>query len=312
MIDFRYHIVSLISVFLALALGIVVGTTQLNGAVLSDLRHQVKGLQKDKHNLQANTRELQGQLAAGDAFAKAVGPAVVAGKLSGDNVLVVSTPGADDATVSGVTDELKAAGASVTGELKLTDDYVDPRRAADMKQYITSALPAGFRLPTTDDAGVLAGSLLADVLVGKPGQKDPTTEERQQVLAGFSTLNVVRLKETNIQPAGYVVMVSSQTASGDNPKAETGMLTSLATGLGERSKAVMVAGNSASAEPNGLIGTIRSDDGLSGKLSTVDNADTAAGQVVTVLGLAQVGQGKPTGQFGVASNAGSPLPQTTS
>jgi hypothetical protein len=311
-IDFRYHIVSLISVFLALALGIVVGTTQLNGAVLSDLRHQVKGLQKDKHNLQADNRELQGQLAAGDAFAKAVGPAAVANKLSGDNVLVVSTPGADDATVSGVTNELKAAGASVTGELKLTDDYIDPRRASDLKQYITSALPTGFRLPTTDDAGVLAGALLADVLVGKPGQKEPTTAERQQVLAGFGTLNVVRLKETNIQTAGYVIMVSSQSPSGDNPKAETGMLTSLATGLKARSKAVLVAGNSASAEPTGLIGTIRANDGLSAKLSTVDNADTAAGQVVTVLGLAQAAQGKPTGQFGVASNAGSPLPQTTS
>ena len=31
MIDFRYHIVSIIAVFLALAVGIVVGTTALNG-----------------------------------------------------------------------------------------------------------------------------------------------------------------------------------------------------------------------------------------------------------------------------------------
>ncbi|MBA3410734.1 MAG: copper transporter, partial [Geodermatophilaceae bacterium] len=31
MIDFRYHLVSLTAVFLAVALGIVIGTTQLNG-----------------------------------------------------------------------------------------------------------------------------------------------------------------------------------------------------------------------------------------------------------------------------------------
>ncbi|MCW2530376.1 MAG: Copper transport outer membrane protein MctB, partial [Pseudonocardiales bacterium] len=37
MISFRYHLVSIIAVFLACALGVVVGTTGLNGAILSDL-----------------------------------------------------------------------------------------------------------------------------------------------------------------------------------------------------------------------------------------------------------------------------------
>ena len=41
MIDFRYHLVSLIAVFLALAIGIVIGTTPLNGPVLDDLHGQV-------------------------------------------------------------------------------------------------------------------------------------------------------------------------------------------------------------------------------------------------------------------------------
>ncbi|MFN2523414.1 MAG: copper transporter, partial [Mycobacteriales bacterium] len=37
-IDFRYHLVSIIAVFLALALGIVVGTTALNGGIVDTLR----------------------------------------------------------------------------------------------------------------------------------------------------------------------------------------------------------------------------------------------------------------------------------
>ena len=41
MIDFRYHLVSLIAVFLAVALGIVIGTTALNGPILDDLESQV-------------------------------------------------------------------------------------------------------------------------------------------------------------------------------------------------------------------------------------------------------------------------------
>ena len=61
MIDFRYHLVSLVAVFLALALGVLLGTTQLNGAVLDDLRGQVRGLAEDKRDLQADLRALQGQ-----------------------------------------------------------------------------------------------------------------------------------------------------------------------------------------------------------------------------------------------------------
>ena len=38
MIDFRYHLVSLIAVFLAVALGIVIGTTALNEPILSNRR----------------------------------------------------------------------------------------------------------------------------------------------------------------------------------------------------------------------------------------------------------------------------------
>ena len=48
MIDFRYHLVSIISVFLALAVGIVVGTTALNGVIVDDLRQRVDGLAADK------------------------------------------------------------------------------------------------------------------------------------------------------------------------------------------------------------------------------------------------------------------------
>ena len=44
MIDFRYHLVSLIAVFLAVALGIVIGTTALNQPILADIKNQVTAL----------------------------------------------------------------------------------------------------------------------------------------------------------------------------------------------------------------------------------------------------------------------------
>ena len=52
MVDFRYHLVTIIAIFLALAVGIVVGTTALNGAILDDLRGRNADLIEDKRGLE--------------------------------------------------------------------------------------------------------------------------------------------------------------------------------------------------------------------------------------------------------------------
>ncbi|MDQ3502978.1 MAG: copper transporter, partial [Actinomycetota bacterium] len=53
MVDFRYHLVTIISIFLALAVGIVVGTTALNGPVLNGLRDRNAGLIGEKRALES-------------------------------------------------------------------------------------------------------------------------------------------------------------------------------------------------------------------------------------------------------------------
>lgn len=50
MINFRYHVVSLTAVFLALAIGLVVGTAALNGPVAENLKSQITALNKDNSN----------------------------------------------------------------------------------------------------------------------------------------------------------------------------------------------------------------------------------------------------------------------
>ena len=91
MIDFRYHLVSLIAVFLAVALGIVIGTTALNAPILEDLEGEVAALAEDKRELETQTQELQAQVDTGDAFGQAVAPALVAGSLAGRSVVLVAT-----------------------------------------------------------------------------------------------------------------------------------------------------------------------------------------------------------------------------
>ena len=69
MIDFRYHLVSLIAVFLAVALGIIIGTTALNEPIQADIEGQVTDLEQDKRALEDRTQQLQTQVDTADSFA---------------------------------------------------------------------------------------------------------------------------------------------------------------------------------------------------------------------------------------------------
>ena len=68
----------------------------------------------------------------------------------------------------------------------------------------------------------------------------------------------------------------------------------------------MVAGDAASAAENGLVGVIRADPNLSAAVSTVDNVDTAAGVISTVLALGQEGEGT-SGKYGTGEDT-QPVP----
>ncbi len=91
---------------------------------------------------------------------------------------------------------MAAAGGVVTGRVQLTGDYTDPKRTGDITSLATGAVhPIGLTYPPVDDAGQLGGALLAYVLLGK-GQ--PT--DLKQVLAGFSSLNMVKVEGNTRSP----------------------------------------------------------------------------------------------------------------
>ena len=134
MIDFRYHLVSLIAVFLAIALGIVIGTTALNAPILDDIENQVADLEQDKRALEDRTQQLQTQLDTADAFEQSVAPALVQGTLPGSRVLlVVTNEDVPPETVEDITTLIGEAGATVTGTLRLQPAYSDPSSSSALQ-----------------------------------------------------------------------------------------------------------------------------------------------------------------------------------
>lgn len=311
MIDFRYHVVSLAAVFLALALGVLLGTTQLSGAVSDDLRGQVRQLDADKRELQGELRTAQGRAKSDDTVTSALAPKLLTGTLRDAKVVLVATPQAADSTVEGVQKAVEQAGGRVTGRVQLTDDYADPGRAADAKAYVTGgSQPAGFQLPESEDAGVLSGALLAYGLLGsKDG--DPTPAVTSEVVAGFASLRMLRVDSAQVTAADLAVVVTSGPVAGEDPAARLRTLGDLVSALDGAGRGAVVAGTAAAAGKEGLVGAVRADSGLASAVSTVDHADRPVGQVAAVFALAQQGGGR-SGQYGTAAGADAPFPPTSS
>ena len=307
MIGFRYHLVSLAAVLLAVALGVLLGATQLSGAVGDDLSGQVRSLTKDNGNLHAQVKAGQARVRTDDTITTQLAPKLVAGALRGSKVVVVATAQATDATTDGVAKTLQQAGATVTGRVQLTDDYSDPRRAEDAKSYVTGGgQPAGFQLPESEDSGVLSGALLSYALLGdKAG--DPAAAVTTEVLSGFASLRMLRVDSPSVTAGDLAVVVSSGGVTGADPAPRLRGLTALVSSLDSAGRGVVVAGTPASASASGLVGAVRADRGLSSAVSTVDDADRPVGQVAAIFALAQQSAGR-SGQYGTGSGADGPFP----
>jgi Copper transport outer membrane protein, MctB len=306
-IGFRYHLVSLAAVLLAVALGVLLGATQLSGAVGDDLRGQVRSLTKDNGDLQAQVKAGQARVRTDDTITTQLTPKLVAGALRGSKVVVVATAQATDASTDSVAKSLQQAGATVTGRVQLTDDYSDPRRAEDAKSYVTGGgQPAGFQLPESEDAGVLSGALLSYALLGdKDG--DPAAATTSEVLSGFASLRMLRVDSAAVAPGDLAVVVTSGVVTGADPAPRLRSLTALVSSLDSAGKGVVVAGTPAAAGTSGLVGAVRADRGLASAVSTVDDADRPVGQVAAVFALAQQAAGR-SGQYGTGSGVDGPFP----
>nr|MDQ2877287.1 copper transporter [Actinomycetota bacterium] len=160
MIDFRYHLVSIIAVFLALAIGIVVGSTALQPAVESSL-HATESLLKKRIDqvTQNNTALSQGR-AADQAFAQAAEGRLLGHLLTGQDVVMVTAPSPDGQVVSGLTTALHTADAAITGTVALQPPFFDDSdsteaRLSQLAQQLAAA--AGLTISAQHDGDAVAG-----------------------------------------------------------------------------------------------------------------------------------------------------------
>ncbi|MCW2538553.1 MAG: copper transporter [Frankiales bacterium] len=301
MISFRYHLVSVIAVFLAIALGVVIGTSALNGAVVGDLRRQVSDLKSTNQQDDQQNKALQLQAGNADLLARSYGAKIAGSVLANVPVVLVAAPGAPATAVDSIAASVARSGGKLVARIRLTASLVDPSRANDVRSLATSGVhPIGLQLPATGDAGALAGSLLGFTLLGKGQATDLT-----QVLSGFGTLNMVKI-EGGSPTSGKLVIVVAPGSAAVGDLAEKSLL-SMTTQIATTGGPTVVAGDSASASQAGLISLIRADPTAKQVLSTVDDAQTSLGQLTVALTGAETLAGRK-GQYGTTAGVDALMP----
>lgn len=312
MISMRSHVVSIAAVFLALAVGVVLGSTSLSERLLSHVAGDRDALGAQVARLQAERTDLRNEMAGSERFGKAVGPMAVRGQLEQRRVILFSTSNVTSQERDGVKQLLGSSGAKVTGELQLTEGFSDPDRADQLRQVVTRLLPAGIQLPSASDPGSLAGGLLGPLTLLNPQSQQPQTspEERAAALAGLGDGGFVSVRQ-EIQPAHLAVVLTGAKAEGSSPGDRAATLAKFAAQIDRAGAGAVLAGPTGAARGDASVGVARANAALSSSLSTVDDVETVPGQVATVLALREQ-LDRHAGHYGRASTAQSAVPGTRS
>lgn len=306
MIDFRYHLVSLISVFLALAVGIILGAGPLQENLGQALEEQVAQLRDERSQLREDLERATGDLEQDLRFLESAGPQLVAGRLEGQRVAVVAFGDVAGEVHDGVVEQLDAAGATVVADASLTSSWYDPDEASSRETLAT-----GLRARLGEDApeGVteVFAATLATVLsdaadAGGAQSADAQDLEDQLVRYGF-----LETQADQLEAADAVLFLSAPAAAPEpadetatDTSSESDVWTLVAGTVHGHTGAVVVAGPTM-AEGD-VVQRIRADGDLADQVSTVSGTERLAGRITVPLAIAAGLAGTP-GQYGLEEDA---------
>lgn len=304
----RIVIVALACALFAAALGIALGAgplqDDLHDAFLQQPEQEGPGPEE-----RARTAALRRTAQYSDEAVTALAPSLLAGRLDNRPVAVLALPGAVDAQVSAVADDVEAAGGTVTARLRVGEDLIDPAArtlvdtlsAGQVKEYDDLDVPA--------DAGVYerVGLVLGRALLTDPDAGEPLDDAASSVLNGFTTANLLT-GEMPQRRASLVLMVAGPVSGQDEvDTARASIVASLARTIDSQGDGAVVAGPPEAAAPGGAVAAVRNDPAAAEEVSTVDSLHTRLGQVGAVLALAEQADGS-TGHYGVVDAPDGAMP----
>ncbi|QOR46758.1 copper transporter [Trueperella pecoris] len=284
MVDFRYHLVSLISVFFALAIGIILGAGPLQNSIGNVLQGQVADLRVTNEQLKADKSSLAHVTDSQSQAFNELAPSLINGKLAGRRAALVVLPGVPQAQVSDVRAKLELAGATMTGQATVTDAWTLASQTSFRSTFadqIRTYVPGV--ADNADTNTILAGALNA---IAREGVT------KHDTLAGLMTgtdtpmLAVDAMKD----PADVVIALAADIDPSKNATKDADAvaqqqytsetLTALVSEIAARGPAVAVG----AANSDGDVVRALRDGGV--QISTVDSPELVIGQINVAIAAA--------------------------
>ncbi len=312
MISFRYHIFTIVAIFLAVGLGLLFGTSVVQPALIHDLRRQVDQLTKEGSDTRAEVSDLKTQVSdlekAGDIL-----PSLDPGTLTDTPVVLITHDGVDAGLLSEARRSLSEAGTKLVAVLSVTD------RMGGADDGSRQSLAQLLGMSSDTDAATLqdrAAQVLAQRLAsGGPrrGTQPAGSDPLEAMLAanfvttpsGSPAISAADLP--GIGGKGEMVVVLSG-GQGEPAVSPEGFFVPLVDGLVQRG-AIVAAGESSSTDYPFVTALRSAADPLeASRMVTVDDLDFSVGGAALVLGLERLkflGQG---GDYGIKAGTIGPLP----
>jgi hypothetical protein len=343
MINFRYHLVSLVAVFLALAIGIVAGSTVIKESLLDQTQQNLDRAEKNLKDLEDTNTALRSELdqlnRRDQALDKSGVTDFLQDRLDGLPVMLVKVDGVDEDAATGLRQAIIAAGANYAGTVTVTDRLalatpadigalqtvlgqatLDPvvlrtdlaARLATLVTSVADSRPA-VRVPTGPDTG---GPATTTTTLPPTGSKLASNQLRE-LLGDLDDAGFVKLSDT---PDGAdtldlgamrLVVMSGAGAKIDNALLVYPFLQHMLGGAEPSTLAVEATKQGSEVERGSFVSAIRNDGALNEHVSTVDDAEWFVGRAAVVMALQDLVVGR-VGQYGVGAGASDLLPAAAS
>jgi outer membrane murein-binding lipoprotein Lpp len=307
----RQHAISLAAVFLALAVGVLLGSGVLSNTMLSSLREETKSLHSQINGLNDDKNALNRKISSANTFDNQMSGRMVHDALNGKSVVMFRGPDAKDDDVDAIAKLIGQAGGAVTGTVALTQEFVDANSAEKLHSVVNSSvLPAGAQLSTKlVDQGSQAGDLLGiAVLINRDPAVPPVDDgQRDTVLAALRDTGFISFPSHGDQHVGAAnaAVVVTGGPLGNDAGNQGVSVARFAAALSPHGAGVLLAGRDGSSSGPAAVAVARSDAAVTPLISTVDDVDVESGRITAVLGVADLINGGRTGQYGTgARNTG--------
>lgn len=311
MINFRFHLVSLIAVFLALGLGILVGSTVVDQVIVDRLDREIRSVSHESNQLNSDNSKLQDEISKLNDFLHKSSAYAVEHRLTGIPVAIVAEKGIDAGSVTAALDSVRAAGASVPGVLWL-DDKWQLNNTKDLAALQTATRTTGNVAITRLAAMRALVTRLGDATSIRPRPPVDVIEPLRS--AGFLDFTDGKRSALAAFPgrthAARVLVLTGT----DSHLAATDTMVDLVQALTESNVASVVGevyddkGGATTAPKRGsALEPVLGNPAFSKQISTLDDAELPQGALTAVVALEQIADGT-IGHYGYGEGAGETIP----